>query len=339
MKELYRVLKIKANASTAYHPQTDGQTERVNQEVREFLTMFVNHQQDDWSDWLAVAQFCHNDRVHSATGFSPFFLNNGRNPRKGLELTMERKVQAVDEWIERLVEACDQARQGLNQAAENMRKQYNKKRQPAKEYKKGDWVYLNAQNLPTLRVTKKLEGKFVGPYKVIEKVGGTAYRIRIPASWKVYNVFNEVLLKLHKPAVFPKQQKQEKEWKQRKEDDHTKRDEEFEVEEVIDSRLKTRRGSRTGRLEYLVKWKGYPNEEATWETADNLEHAHRKVQAFHKKKPSAPRPTSIPADFFQRYHNHTDPVIPKKLFGWEDGKFDKDYLRNMDKRWAEWKSM
>src|SRR6266576_6092675 len=53
-----------------------GQTERVNQEVREFLTMFVNHQQDDWSDWLAVAQFCHNDRIHSATGFSPFFLNN-----------------------------------------------------------------------------------------------------------------------------------------------------------------------------------------------------------------------------------------------------------------------
>ncbi len=61
MKELYHVLWIKANASTAYHPQMDGQTEQVNQEVREFLMMFVNHQQDDWSDWLAVAQFCHND--------------------------------------------------------------------------------------------------------------------------------------------------------------------------------------------------------------------------------------------------------------------------------------
>ncbi len=61
MKELYHVLRIKANALTAYHPQKDGQMEQVNQEVREFLTMFVNHQQDDWSDWLAVAQFCHND--------------------------------------------------------------------------------------------------------------------------------------------------------------------------------------------------------------------------------------------------------------------------------------
>ncbi len=158
-----------------------------------------------------------------------------------------------------------------------------------------------------------------------------AYRIRIPASWKIYNVFNEVLLKPHKAAIFLKQQKQEKEWKQRKEDDHEKRDEEFEVEEVIDSHLKMRRGSRTSRLEYLVKWKGYPKEEATWEIADNLEHAHRKVQAFHKTKPSTPRPTTMPAKFFQWYHNHTDLTVLKKLFGLEDGKFDKDYLRNMDK--------
>ena len=102
----------------------------------------------------------------------------------------------------------------MNQAAENMRKQYNKKQQPAKEYKKGDWVYISAHNLPTLQATKKLEGKFVGLYKVIKKVGGAVYRIRIPASWKVYNMFNEVLLKPHKTATFPKQQRQEKEWKQ-----------------------------------------------------------------------------------------------------------------------------
>ncbi len=205
--------------------------------------MFVNHQQDDWSNWLAVAQFCHNDQIHSATGFSPFFLNNGRNPRKGLELTIEQKVQAVDEWIERLVEACNQVRRGLNQVVENMRKQYDKKRQLAKEYKKGDWIYINAHNLPTLRLTKKLEGKFVGPYEVIEKVGVAAYRVKIPASWRIYNMFNEVLLKPHKAATFPKQQKQEKEWKQRKEDDHEKRNKEFEVEEVIDSCLRTKRGS------------------------------------------------------------------------------------------------
>jgi len=111
------------------------------------------------------------------------------------------------------------------------------------------------------------------------------------------------------------------------------------VEEVIDSRVRAKKGSCTGRLEYLVKWKGYLNEEATWEPADNLAHAHQKVQAFHKKKPSAPRPTTMPAKFFQQYHNHTELNVPKKLFGWEDGKFDKDYLQNMNKRWVEWKSV
>ena len=95
---------------TAYHPQTDGQTERVNQEVKEFLTMFVNHRQDNWSDWLAVAQFCHNDRVHSSTGYSPFFMNNGQHPNKGLNPLYTPKVVAVEELAQELRDAHDKAR-------------------------------------------------------------------------------------------------------------------------------------------------------------------------------------------------------------------------------------
>ena len=80
MTELFEILGIKGNPSTTYHPQTDGQMERVNQEIKEFLTMFINKKQDNWSDWLAIAQFCHNDQEHSATGYSPFFLNYGHHP-------------------------------------------------------------------------------------------------------------------------------------------------------------------------------------------------------------------------------------------------------------------
>ena len=105
MKELFKVLKIKGNPSTAYHPQTDGQTERVNQEVKEFLAMFVNDRQDDWSKWLALAQFCHNDREHSATKYSPFFLNYRYHPRKGIEPKREYKVEAVKDFTERITSA------------------------------------------------------------------------------------------------------------------------------------------------------------------------------------------------------------------------------------------
>ncbi len=80
MKELYRLLNITPNASTAWHPQTDGQTERVNQEVEKYLRIFVNYRQDDWTDWLPLAEFAHNNRIHSATGKSPFMILYGRNP-------------------------------------------------------------------------------------------------------------------------------------------------------------------------------------------------------------------------------------------------------------------
>ncbi len=81
MKELYRMLNITPNASMAFHPQTDGQTERVNQEVEKYLQIFVNHRQTDWSDWLPLAEFAHNNCIHSTTKKSPFMVLYGRNPR------------------------------------------------------------------------------------------------------------------------------------------------------------------------------------------------------------------------------------------------------------------
>ena len=77
MKELNRLLGIKTSLSTAYHPQTDGQTERVNQEIEQFLRLFVNYHQNDWVEWLSIAEFSFNNKIHSATHYSPFYLDNG----------------------------------------------------------------------------------------------------------------------------------------------------------------------------------------------------------------------------------------------------------------------
>ena len=77
MKELYTQLGIMANPSTAYYPQTDGQTECINQELEEYLWIYVNEKQNDWVNWLPIAQFCHNDRQHSTTGYSLFMVTSG----------------------------------------------------------------------------------------------------------------------------------------------------------------------------------------------------------------------------------------------------------------------
>ena len=77
MKELCTRLGIQQNLSTAYHPQTDGQVEHSHQEMETFLHHYVNHLQDDWEDWLAIAKYQHNDKIHSSTGHTPFYLNYG----------------------------------------------------------------------------------------------------------------------------------------------------------------------------------------------------------------------------------------------------------------------
>ena len=82
---LSKILGIKVAALTAYHPQTDSRIERVNQEVKQFLHLFVNQRQDNWYDWLLKAKFAYNDRVHALTQTSPFMLNTGKNPRLGFE--------------------------------------------------------------------------------------------------------------------------------------------------------------------------------------------------------------------------------------------------------------
>jgi transposase InsO family protein len=98
MKELNKLLGIQTKLSTAYHPQTDGQTERMNQEVEQYLRLFISHRQDDWAEWIAIAEFSYNNKIHSLTKVSPFYANYGYHPRMGTELHWYMKVEAADEF-------------------------------------------------------------------------------------------------------------------------------------------------------------------------------------------------------------------------------------------------
>ena len=84
-RDLYQLLEIKMNPSMAYHPQMDGRTEHINQEVEQYLWLFVNHGQDDWAEWLPLAEFSYNDKIQMSTGYSPFYLNYVQHPRKSTE--------------------------------------------------------------------------------------------------------------------------------------------------------------------------------------------------------------------------------------------------------------
>jgi len=121
MKELYRLLGIKAATSTAYHPQTDGQTERVNQELEQYLRLFVGERQDDWYTLLPLAEFFYNNHVHSSTQQTPFLLDTGQHPRMGFEPHQPLShVEAVNEFTNRMKDTLEEAKLALAKAKDNM---------------------------------------------------------------------------------------------------------------------------------------------------------------------------------------------------------------------------
>ena len=166
MRELNRLLGIQVTPSTAYHPQTDGQTERVNQEIEQYLRLFVNHRQDDWAEWLPLAEFSHNNRIQASTRQTPFLLNSGRHPRLGIEPVRETKMEAVEDFLDRLASSRKEAEAALQQAADDMARFYDQSRSAGTLFKAGDMVWLDGKDLKTDRPSKKLEDKRYGPFKV-----------------------------------------------------------------------------------------------------------------------------------------------------------------------------
>ena len=208
MTDLFRLLGTKQNPSTAYHPQTDGQTERMNQTLEQYLHIFIEFCQDDWKEWLSLAEFSYNDSKHAATQQTPFFLNYGQHPWKGDDVRREARNESAGQFAERMKHIREEANAALRQSAERMKTAYDKHARPSIEYAEGDKVYLEATNIKTHRPSKKLDDKRYGPFKIVKKVGKTAYKLQLPEHWPaVHPVFNECYLTLYHPPVYPNQQK------------------------------------------------------------------------------------------------------------------------------------
>jgi hypothetical protein len=280
MKELHRLLGIETASSTAYHPQTDGQTERVNQELEQYIRVFVGERQDDWYSLLPLAEFSYNNHIHSSTQHTPFLLDTGRHPRMGFEPHQPpSKVEAVNEFTNRMKNTLEEAKSALAKAKDDMTRYYNQRRTPAPTYAPGDKVYLEASDIHTTRPSKKLSHRRLGPFPVERRVGTNAYRLTLPPSMKrLHPVFNVVKLTPAPADPIPGRRVRPS-----PPPELVDGEEEYAVEQILDSRMHRR------RLQYLVKWEGYGTEGNTWENADQVGNAPEKVAEFHRNNPSAPR--------------------------------------------------
>jgi hypothetical protein len=275
--ELYWLLGIKAAKTTAYHLQADGQTERVNQELEQYLQLFTSERQDDWADLLSMAEFQYNNHIHSSTQQTPFLLNSGQHPRMGFEPKQPAQVEAVNEFTNRMKMALEEAKSALNKAKDDMARYYNQRQLPTPMYQPGDKVYLDASDISTTRPSRKLSHHRLGPYPIERQVSKNAYRLQLPDPMCcLHPVFNIVKLTPapidpivgRRPKLLPPPEL-------------IKGEEEYLVEEILDSKM------FCGQLCFLIKWEGYGVEHNTWEYASDV-HALRCLAEFYRKHPAAP---------------------------------------------------
>ncbi len=204
LTSLYKLLGIEPRFSTAYHPQTDGQSERANQSIEQYLRLYTSHRQDNWDEWLALGEFAYNNTRNASTGMTPFFADLGRNPvytPKRLN-AQGTTVPASEDWIKAKRRVEEEIQASLRQAAEDHKKYYDQKVSEEPDYEPGDKVWLSRKDaitgkeaIATSRPSQKLEHRRFGPYKIIEKVGLKAYRLQLPKTAKIHPVFHVSRLK------------------------------------------------------------------------------------------------------------------------------------------------
>ena len=264
-KTLVSVMGIKHKLSTAYHPQTDGQTERANQTLEAYLRHYVSYAQDNWVLYLPMAQLALNNQISATTGVSPFYANFGKHPNLFMEPRLQHpnadKAMITSDALKKLHE---QLRQKILSSQDGLRNSRQKSK-PDPQLKEGDKVYLLTKNLRSQRTTRKLDHVKVGPFLISEVRGPVNYKLQLPDDAKIHPVFHISLLEPADPET-PLQTTFHFQ---------TEENDEFEVEEILEQR-----GQR-----YLVKWKGYPHSDNTWEPRQNLKNCATLLRRFqHQRK-------------------------------------------------------
>ena len=198
-REYCNKFKIQQNMSTVYHPRTDGQAERTNQEAEIYLRMYCNKRQNDWHLWLPLAEFVHNQHPSATTGQTPFSMIMGYTPKVEWP-SAPSQVPSYTDRMEQIEEVRKAAKTSLEKAQKMMaiRNPGNKKFQP---YQKNDQVWIEGTHLKTLYPSAKLAPKRYGPFKVLKQLSPAVYEIRIPRQWKVHNVFHANLITPYKETV------------------------------------------------------------------------------------------------------------------------------------------
>jgi len=260
-------LGIKIHMSTAYHPQSDGQTEVTNKTLEQYLRHYVAHAQNDWDEYLTTAEIAYNNAIHATTKLAPFEVARGFRPNfvppPAPLQQLQSVVPDVDAFTRRFDRLTQQARDAMHWAQVGQAKAANKSRAPV-AFKVGQWVWLSSANYTddTLGVSsRKLQQKWLGPFQITRVVSPGAYEVDLQGRFKFHNVLPVSALKLATTSeVFPDREPP------RPPPEVDGGDEYYAVESIL------RHKGRGKRAQFLVKWKDYARHENSWEPLSEVEH-------------------------------------------------------------------
>ena len=153
----------------------------------------MNYQQDNWTEWLAAAEFQYNDKKHAATGQTPFELNFGQHSWKE-DITVQTEFQKLEEFLIGLQRSWKEATKAMEGAQEMMKKQFDKKRRNPQGLQEEENIWLKAKNIHSNRPSKKLDQKRYGSFKILKVIRQGVFQLKLLKGWMIHNMFNEDLL-------------------------------------------------------------------------------------------------------------------------------------------------
>jgi len=199
-KETTGRLGIERRLSTACHPQTDGQTAWTNVILEQELRAYINHQQDDWCGYLPLAEFAYNNGYQVTIKNTPFFANYGTHPKYEM---IGHLIQARQTKPEEMTLLHESLRNEMVAAQLRRKEYYTLRRKPDPNLKSGDMVWLLPRNIKTTRPSQKLDYKKIGLFKILARIGTSAYKLALPPSMAIHNTFHISLLEPYQDTQFP----------------------------------------------------------------------------------------------------------------------------------------
>lgn len=282
-RSLGTLLDMKLHHTSGHHPEANGQVERVNQTLEQYLRLYCDYQQTNWSDLLPIAEFTYNNTPSDSTGISPFYATKGYNP--SIAVYPERDIASARarDFAVDIHDLQASLKEQIVVARDRYTASANARREPPPDFHIGDTAYVKSEHIRTTRPTRKLAERYLGPFKIIAQPGPQSFTIQLPDYLStVHPVFHVSQLEPHIPDEFPGRVQEPPP------PVIVDNEEEYEISDVLDCKVDRR--YKSSPLRYYVRWHGYEGtaEEFSWVSATDLEHSPDLVRDFHTLHPTVP---------------------------------------------------